>query len=37
MNHAQCQRWPVIRLIVEIRRDFCLAENRTDYVLLRER
>lgn len=37
VDHAQRQRWPVVWLVVEIRRDLFLAEDRSDYVFLRER
>lgn len=37
VHHAQRQRRPVVRLIVEVRRDLVIAENRSDNVLLRER
>lgn len=34
--HAERQRWTVVRLVVEIRRDPVLAEYRADNVLLCE-
>lgn len=37
VDHVQRQRRPVIRLIVEIRGDSLVVENRADNILLRKR